>query len=438
MEVLYIEAQPGENRSFVRRLKSKGFEVQNVGTCGSPRVVICDLGGPSVGTGLEIVERARSAHPGLPMLVLAPKSSTALAREAVRLGVYRFLTKPVKTEELELTIEQALEHSHGGSDGLDLERLEFANRQLAAMNQVSNRFSKIRDEDELLDEAPRLLVESLEFDRGILLLHGDRGLEVRSVRFAKDPPEFTENFLRRVRSGELPLPPPMQQSFDRSETLFVADPNTHPSWPKAPGEVIRTRSIVISPIRCQNQPIGILVGNMQHQERPMDPQDVARFEMFTNMVGLALDNVRAYQRLERTVAERTESLLEANQELQAVLDSSLAAIVMVDSRGKILGVNRRVGEFFGVSSEEIVRGGLEHLHAIVRSLAADPPRFDRAIEAQRAASFSTEEESIEPFENAVRILGPTPRDHTNTSSAVESSRMSKETGERETVRVWIY
>jgi PAS domain S-box-containing protein len=353
------------------------------------------------------------------MLVVVGKEAASLAREVAELGVCRFLTKPVRTADLELAVHQALQQP----SRRDLERLEFANRQLAALNDVSNRFSRIRDEAELLEAVPRLLTESLEFDRGMLLLHDGRSLAVRSVCLPKDPPEYLESFHRRIRSGALPLPPPVAESFERNEPLFIADPNADPRWPKAPGEVIRTRSVVIAPIRSQNQPIGVLVGNMQHHERSMDAQDVARFEMFANMVGLALDNIRAYQRLERTVVERTESLRKANEELQAILDSSLAAIVMVDPGGRILATNRRVEEFFGSTAESF--GGIEELHEKLRSSASDPAHFDRVVRTQGESS-APEEEGLGHYENAVRLRAPVLRDLTIVSSPVKAGR------------VWVY
>jgi PAS domain S-box-containing protein len=438
IDVLCLKERPGRGRSLARRLRSRGIDVRYL-LCSKtalekilaapPEVLIWNA--ETSPERLAILSRIHESCPALPILVLAKKLNVAGAREAVRLGAYHVLARPAKTSELELAIHQALEHSRSRG-GRDLERVEQANRQLTALNQASNRFSRMRDEEELLEAVPRLLTESLDFDRGILLLHDGRTLEVRSICFPKDPPEFAVRFLERVRSGELPLPPPMMESFEKDETLFVADPNAHPRWPKAPGEVIRTRSIVISPIRSQNQPIGVLVGNMQHHERSMDPQDVSRFETFTNMVGLALDNIRSYQGLERTVAERTESLRAANEELQAILDSSLAAIAMVGGDGRILAANRRVAEFFGLRSEDILETSIEQLHESVRNLAADPARFDRVIEVQRSASESPEEDALAHYEGAIRIVGPTPRDLLVASTPVRSR------DDREPGRLWVY
>lgn len=424
IDVLCIESEPRTGRSLARRLKGRGFGVRRStlerlpGEIDSktPDLLLCDL---DARAGAETLREIRSLAPRTPMLVVAGRRAPALARAAMELGVCRFLSKPVTTGDLELAVHQALQ----GPGKKDLDRMEFANRQLAALNHVSNRFSRIRDEAELLEAVPRLLTESLEFDRGILLLHDGRSLSVRSVCFAKDPPEFVESFHNRVRSGAYPLPPPIAESFQKNETLFIADPSTDPRWPRAPGEVIRTRSVVIAPIRSQNHPIGVLVGNMQHHERAMDTQDVARFEMFANMVGLALDNIRAYQRLERTVEERTDSLRKANEELQAILDSSLAAIVMVDPEGRIVAGNRRVEEFFGAGAESL--GRIDELHRRLRSFASDPGELDRVVRLQ-AKGTGAEEEELGHYENAVRLLKPVPRDVTILSSPVKAGR------------VWVY
>jgi PAS domain S-box-containing protein len=369
MGVLYLEKRPGGGRTTARRLTKRGFEVRTspLGSFGPetlagspPALVVCDL---ESARDLASLETVRKLAPEVPVLVISAKRAASLSERAKGLGVQRFLVRPVRASDLEVALHQALQQLAGD----DLERLEFANRQLSALNQVSNVFSTLREEDELLDAVPKLLTESLAFDRGIVLLHDGASLFVRSVCFAKDPPEYIERFLRRVRSGELPVPPPFVESYERNVPIFIPDPNADPRWPRAPGEVIRTRSMVIAPIRSQNHPIGILMGNMQHQERAMDAQDVARFEMFANMVGLALDNIRAYQRLERKVEERTESLRAANQDLQAilesfekernfasaVLDTAPALVLVLDSEGRVVRFNRACEHLSGYRFDEI-------------------------------------------------------------------------------------
>lgn len=195
--------------------------------------------------------------------------------------------------------------------------LEYATRQLAALNAVSNRFTLIYHEEELIKEASSLLCHSLDFDRASLFLHEGRKLTLGSFSMEKDPPELVENFLHQVRMNEFEMAPHLEESFADNRTIFIPDLNADPRWPREAGQtVIPTKAVVVSPIRVHKKPIGVMVGNMQYHERDMDTQDVARFEMFANMVGLALDNIRAYQTLERKIIEKTQSLRDTNRQLR--------------------------------------------------------------------------------------------------------------------------
>lgn len=264
------------------------------------------------------------------------------------------------------------------------EKLQFATRQLAALNEVSNRFSQIYNEDELFEQVPLLLTQSLDFDRANVLLDREGKLFLRAFAMPHDPPEAFESFRRRVESGELPLPPAFLESFRENKTIFIPDLNKDPRWPKAEGEVIRTKAVVISPIKVEKKPIGIVVGNMQHHVREMDSDDVVRFEMFANMVGLALENTRAYQDLERKVIERTRELRDANRvlrdktrslekasyslananvqllamqeqlekknsEIQAIFEAAPVALILSRIQdGKVLFVNQNMADIMGV------------------------------------------------------------------------------------------
>ncbi|HSP07114.1 MAG TPA: GAF domain-containing protein, partial [Acidobacteriota bacterium] len=278
------------------------------------------------------------------------------------------MDKPVHGQEMDRLEELVRERT---------ERLRFATRQLAALNEVSARFSQIYNEDELLDEVPQLLTRSLEFDRANVLMEQEGHLVLRSFSMAHDPPEVIEAFHQRYKRGELPLPPPFAESFQENKTIFIPDLNKDPRWPKSRGEIIRTKAVVVSPIKVEKKPVGVLVGNMQHHAREMDSEDVVRFEMFANMVGLALESVRAYQNLERTVIERTRELRNANRqmrektqslekatyslaqanvqllavqeqlekknsEVEAILDSALSGILMINRDGIVTAANRRM------------------------------------------------------------------------------------------------
>ena len=58
--------------------------------------------------------------------------------------------------------------------------LEYANRQLSALTKASSKFTKILYENKLLEEAPKILTRSLDFDRAYLFLGNVDSLHIHS------------------------------------------------------------------------------------------------------------------------------------------------------------------------------------------------------------------------------------------------------------------
>ena len=61
--------------------------------------------------GLELCAHARQVRPGMPAILVTGHASVKTAIEAMRQGVWDYLTKPVSLDELELQVRRAIEHS---------------------------------------------------------------------------------------------------------------------------------------------------------------------------------------------------------------------------------------------------------------------------------------------------------------------------------------
>jgi DNA-binding NtrC family response regulator len=75
-----------------------------------PDVVVLDLGLPGI-SGLEVLQRLKVISPELPVIVLTGYTDVRTAVQAIQLGAYQFLTKPVNTDELQVIVQRALERS---------------------------------------------------------------------------------------------------------------------------------------------------------------------------------------------------------------------------------------------------------------------------------------------------------------------------------------
>ena len=104
---------------LVRRARRMGLEVVEAGDGPEAHAalesqpfdaLVCDLYMPGA-TGLEVVERARQLDSNVQAIILTASASVETAVEALRAGVYDYMTKPFESmAAFELALTRALEH----------------------------------------------------------------------------------------------------------------------------------------------------------------------------------------------------------------------------------------------------------------------------------------------------------------------------------------
>ena len=103
--------------TFVRRLGHEAVFTQQPGEALSMlatqlfELVITDLH-MALMDGITLCTRIAGAQPDVPVIVLTGHGNMESAVSAMRAGAYDFLTKPVNTEVLTISIARALEHGH--------------------------------------------------------------------------------------------------------------------------------------------------------------------------------------------------------------------------------------------------------------------------------------------------------------------------------------
>ncbi|MFW6114951.1 MAG: sigma-54-dependent transcriptional regulator [Thermodesulfobacteriota bacterium] len=63
-------------------------------------------------SGLEALIEIKAFNPAIPIIIMTAYSSVESAVEAMKNGAYDYLTKPLDFDELRITMERAMEHSH--------------------------------------------------------------------------------------------------------------------------------------------------------------------------------------------------------------------------------------------------------------------------------------------------------------------------------------
>lgn len=113
--ILVIEDEEKLRRVVELHLQSSGFDVELAATAEEAMsaferadLVLSDLRLPGI-SGLEFLERAHAAKPGMPVVLMTAFGSVETAVEAMKKGAADFLVKPFSLDHLTAVVEKALE-----------------------------------------------------------------------------------------------------------------------------------------------------------------------------------------------------------------------------------------------------------------------------------------------------------------------------------------
>ena len=116
-KILIVDDEEGLRKVLARGLAKEGYLTEAVGSgaealsriaAESFDLVITDMQMPGM-NGLELLAEIKAFDPALPVLVITAYGTVESAVQALRLGAYDYITKPFESDELKLTIAQALE-----------------------------------------------------------------------------------------------------------------------------------------------------------------------------------------------------------------------------------------------------------------------------------------------------------------------------------------
>lgn len=116
--VLVVDDDESLRRVLQVQLQDLGYEVATASdgndalaslARSASELVLTDLRMPGM-SGIELLKRIRDEHPEIVVVVITAFGSIETAVEAMRTGAYDYVTKPVMTEALELTVAKALQH----------------------------------------------------------------------------------------------------------------------------------------------------------------------------------------------------------------------------------------------------------------------------------------------------------------------------------------
>jgi len=102
-----------QRRDFSSSVAFTGEQALQIVDDQVPDVMILDLKMPGIG-GMEVLRRVKKAYPRVKVIILTGHGSEQDKKEALSLGAFVYLQKPVKIDELAMQIINA--HKSGAKD----------------------------------------------------------------------------------------------------------------------------------------------------------------------------------------------------------------------------------------------------------------------------------------------------------------------------------
>jgi DNA-binding NtrC family response regulator len=187
-KIIIVDDDPSIRFALTDAVRSWDYDPQSAGTVaeakalfseGYPAVALLDIDLPD-GSGLDILERIRAENADTIVVMITGNVNLPNVLAALRGGAHDFVGKPVKLEELRLTLRNALEIR-------DLRREVQRTRQEQS---IAFSFDKILGESHAIREAIELASKVANSDVASILLQGETGtgkdLFARAIHHGSD------------------------------------------------------------------------------------------------------------------------------------------------------------------------------------------------------------------------------------------------------------
>ena len=170
--ILVVEDEANIRSALVTMLEKLWHKVQGAGTAEEALallehtkadLVITDLRMPGLG-GMEFLRRMKEKAPETEAIVMTAFGSIDTAVEAMRLGAYDYLTKPIDRDRFHIVVEKALERR----------ALAQENKQLRERLETQTRFDQLAGESEPMQRVYSL-VDMVADSAVTVLLTGESG-----------------------------------------------------------------------------------------------------------------------------------------------------------------------------------------------------------------------------------------------------------------------
>ncbi|MCX5702889.1 MAG: sigma-54 dependent transcriptional regulator [Candidatus Omnitrophica bacterium] len=181
--ILVVDDEPLVRRSLSELLTLEGYAVTSAKSGKealgllknyTADLIITDIKMPEM-DGLQLLQEVKTAHPGIPVILITSYGSIESAVEAIKEGAYDYITKPIVDSEIKIIIERLVKQRQLQEENISLkEQLSVSQRE---------KFHDIVGKSSSMQKI-YTLIEAIAQTRATVLIHGESGTGKRLIAHA--------------------------------------------------------------------------------------------------------------------------------------------------------------------------------------------------------------------------------------------------------------
>jgi len=165
--IFIVDDEPKIGELFVTVLRRDGFDarsfmspvalLEHIDQGGMPDVILADLMMPRV-NGIELLEALQERKITVPVIIMTAHSSVQTAVEAMRLGAFHYLQKPVNLEEMRALLDKALDLYDAKKELNEIKSTKRASHSVERVLGSSDGIERVRQTIRTLQNVPNTIV----------------------------------------------------------------------------------------------------------------------------------------------------------------------------------------------------------------------------------------------------------------------------------------
>ncbi len=165
--IFIVDDEPKIGELFVTVLRRDGFDarsfmspvalLEHIDQGKTPDVILADLMMPRI-NGIELLEALQERKMTVPVIIMTAHSSVQTAVEAMRLGAFHYLQKPVNLEEMRALIEKALDLYDAKIELTEIKNTKRASHSIDHILGESDAIERVRQTVHTLQNVPNTIV----------------------------------------------------------------------------------------------------------------------------------------------------------------------------------------------------------------------------------------------------------------------------------------